>query len=173
MTSRETKFAVEQYVFNLAKTNFDFTDPIEMLKKNSKQQNGNEDLLINQFKKNLQEKIVKLECRYKKRQLMIQKAKGMSVSKIIKTLIELSEIDHTDIKTHILLAKMFAEYAKKASVVQQRTNFRAQALSHCAKATAGIDDYLTLQGISKLSERDKERISFNKTIASIRLPLLK
>ena len=40
-------------------------------------------------------------------------------------------------------------------------------------ATAGIDDYLTLQGIDKLQERDKERISFNKTIASIRLPLLK
>jgi len=125
LTSRETKFAVEKYVFNLAQTNFDFTDPIEMLQKYSKQQHSNEDLLINQFKNNLHEHIVRLECRYKKRQLMIQKAKGMPITKVLKTLIELSEMDHRDIKTHILLAKMFAEYAKKAGSVQQRTNFRA------------------------------------------------
>lgn len=173
LTSRETKFAVEKYVFNLAQGDFDFTDPIVMIEKNKKQKNDNGKHLINQFKNDIHDKIIKLECRYKKRQLMIQKAKGLPISKVIKALIELAEIDHIDIKTHILLAKMFAEYSKKANTIQQRTNFRVQALSHCKHATAGIDDYLTLQGIVKLQERDKERLSFNKTIASIRLPLLK
>jgi hypothetical protein len=173
LTSRETKFAVEKYIFNLAQGDFDFSDPVIIIEEKTKQKNGNGKQLVHQFKKELHDKIIKLECRYKKRQLMIEKAKGLPISKVIKALIELAEIDHIDIKTHILLAKMFAEYSKKANSIQKRTNFRVQALSHCKQATAGIDDYLTLQGIDKLQERDKERISFNKTIASIRLPLLK
>ncbi len=97
----------------------------------------------------------------------------MVMSKVIKELVEISHLDHEDIKTHILLARMFSEYSKKASQINLRRNLRAQALIYCKSANGLIDEYLSLQGIKTLSERDKERISFVKTISAIRLPLLK
>jgi hypothetical protein len=54
-----------------------------------------------------------------------------------------------------------------------RVGMRDEILQICKKAMSQIDDFLNLQGIQALSDRDKRRAEYVKSIAGIRNPLVR
>ena len=92
---------------------------------------------------------------------------------IIRELLEITHIDPLDIKTHILLARLFGEHSLVVKSHKKRTSMREHALRFCSLAFSRIDDYLNLQNILILKERDFQRAGFIKTISAIRIPLIR
>ena len=54
----------------------------------------------------------------------------------------------------------------------ERVHMRDEILDYCKKGIAVIDDYMNLQGIQSLNDRDRMRAEYVKTITGIRRPLV-
>jgi hypothetical protein len=171
--TRESRYSIENYILSIGNERFNFEKPdfeptIEQL------QHGKTNVTIQEaYLKGIIFEINRLECRYRKRKLMVKLKEKVPKNEILKELLEISHIDPLDIKTHILLARMFGEYALVIKNHQKRTSMREQALRYCNLAFSKIDDYLNLQNIQILKERDILRAGFIKTISAIRIPLIR
>ncbi len=173
LASREARNPVENYVLLLAKGDFNYKLPdFEPTKKQLDKEITRVHLRRN-FKDKQQVLLNRLECRYRKRKLMVQLKQGEQKSKIISELMGIADSDPIDLKTHILLARLFSEYASGVKNPHKRRGLRDQALAYCKSAYAIIDDYLNLQGIKKMKVRNMHRAGFMKTISAIRIPLIK
>lgn len=113
-----------------------------------------------------------LEVRYQKRQCANRLRHGERPVKVISRLTYLSRRDPNDINTYIWLANLWSDELKKERDHNKRITIRDDILDYCKKAFATIDDYLNIQGIESLNERDRMRAEYVKTITSIRKPLL-
>jgi hypothetical protein len=173
LATREARYPVENYVLNLAKLSFDLETP-DFEPTDLQLQRGMTNVSLRKiFMNEIRLEINRLECRYRKRRLMVKLKENVPKSAIIKELIEIAHIDPLDIKTHILLSRMFSEYAQTIKNHQKRTSLREQALKYCNLAFSKIDDYLDLQAIENIKERDTQRAGFVKSISAIRIPLLR
>lgn len=173
LASREARYPVENYVMKLAKHPFSFEEPDFQPTDQQLQHGKTKVTLKNDYLVKIRQDINRLECRYRKRKLMVKLKENVPKSTIIKELIEIVHIDPLDIKTHILLARLFGEYAMTIKDHQKRTSLRDQALKHCNLAFSTIDDYLDLQQIEEMKERDIQRAGFVKSISAIRIPLIR
>jgi len=173
LASREARYPAENYVLMLAGKPFPEHVP-EFKPTQLQLQRGITSLsLTREYLQELKTQICRLESRYRKRKLMVKLKENTPKAQVIQELMEISQTDPVDIKTHILLARMFGEYAITIKDHQKRTSMREQALKYCNLAFSRIDDYLDLQQIEKMKERDQIRAGFVKTISAIRIPLLK
>ena len=114
-----------------------------------------------------------LEARYQKRTLQNRLKAGESPSKIIRRLHYLAQEDPEDLHTSIWLANLMAKEMVKERNQNVRVGMRDEILQLCKKAMAQIDDFLNLQGIQTLSDRDKRRAEYMKSIAAVRNPLVR
>jgi hypothetical protein len=173
LASREARYPTEAYVGNLAKGDFDFGlpdfDPTDLQLQHGKTKYS----LKKVYKVKLLKDIYRLEARYRKRKLTALLKKDTPKSKIIGELQEILKLDPIDIKTHIFIARLLAEYSSSLSNHAKRGVLREQALKHCQAAFSKIDDYLDLQAIREMKERDVTRSGFVKTISAIRIPLIR
>jgi len=173
LASRESNYPVERYLLKIAQSDFNFSVP-EFKPTELQLQHGKTRVsLANEYRALIQITIDRLECRYRKRKLMAQLKEKGSESKVIKSLVKISEIDPIDIRTHILIAKLFGKYSLITRNHQNRTIMKEQALKYCEKAFSRIDEYLDIQDIQNTRQRDQQRAGFVKTISSIRIPLIK
>ncbi len=171
--SREARNLPENYVLRMAEGAFDFETPDFEPTERQLQHGKTKYSLEKEYKEELMKDVLRLEARYRKRKLTVLLKKSVSKAKIIKELQEILKIDPEDIKTHLFLAKLLAEYATSFNDHVKRGVFRDQALQHCQAAFSKIDDYLDLQLINKMTERDLIRAGFVKTISAIRIPLIR
>ncbi len=173
LASREARYPTETYVSNLAKGDFDFSLP-DFEPTDLQLQHGKTKYSIKkEFKTSLMKHIYRLEARYRKRKLTVMLKKDAPKSQIIGELQEILKLDPIDIKTHIFLARLLAETSNSMSNHVKRGVLREQALKHCQAAFSKIDDYLDLQAIKEMKERDVTRSGFVKTISAIRIPLIR
>jgi len=173
LASREARDPVENYVLRLATKPFEFEAP-DFIPSDLQLQRGITSVALQKsYMKQLSTEISRLECRYRKRRLMVKLKENVPKSAVIKELLELAQIDPIDIKTNILLARLFSEYALTINNHQKRSSLKEQALKYCNLAFAKIDDYLDLQSIEQISARDLQRAGFVKSISAIRIPLLR
>lgn len=173
LASREARYSVENYVLNLGKGSFNFKAP-EFEPTDLEMQHGKTKVSLREaYLKLISIDINRLECRYRKRKLMVKLKENTPKHEIIKELLEIVHIDPLDIKTHILLARLFDEYSLIIKNHQKRTSIREQALRFCNLGFSKIDDYLNLQNIQVMKERDLQRAGFVKTISAIRIPLIR
>ena len=173
LASRESRFPVEPYVQNLAKGPFNLESP-DFEPTNEQLNHGQTSVSLKaKYINQLKIEIGRLECRYRKRRLMVRLKENVPKIEIIKELLEIAAIDPLDIKTHLLLARMFSEYAMTLKNHQKRTSMREQALKYCNMAFSKIDDYLDLQDIQVMKDRDIQRSGFVKSISAIRIPLIR
>lgn len=173
LATREARYPVEKYVVALASQPFNFEEP-DFEPTDLQLQHGKTHVSIRkEYMKQLRIEINRLECRYRKRRLMVKLKENVPKNLVIKELLEISHIDPPDIKTHILLARLFGEYALTVKDHQKRTSLREQALKYCNLAFSKIDDYLDLQNIQEMKDRDIQRAGFVKSISAIRIPLLR
>lgn len=173
LASREARYPVENYVLTVAKGTFNLAAP-DFEPTDLQLQHGKTNVSLRKgYLNHLRLDINRLECRYRKRRLMVKLKENTPKSVVIKELLEISHIDPIDIKTHILLARMFGEYSVTIRDHQKRTSLREQALRYCNLAFSTIDDYLDLQSIDVMKERDIQRAGFVKSISAIRIPLLR
>jgi len=114
-----------------------------------------------------------LECRHQKRTLQNRLKGGEGPGKIIRRLHYLAQQDPEDLHTTIWLASLLSKEMLKERNQNQRVAMRDEVLQTCKKAMSQIDDFLNLQGIQILSDRDKRRAEYVKTIALIRNPLVR
>jgi hypothetical protein len=171
--SREARYPVENYVLTVAKGPFNLAAPDFEPTDAQLQHELTKVSIRQQYLKELRIDINRLESRYRKRKLMVKLKEKISKNVIIKELLEISQIDPLDIKTHLLLARMFSEVVPTIKDHQKRTGIREQALKFCKIAFSKIDDYMDLQQIQVLRERDIQRASFVKSISAIRIPLIR
>jgi hypothetical protein len=171
--SREARYPPENYVINLAVGDFDFSLPDFEPTDRQLQHGRTKYSLKKEYEQTLIKDIDRLEARYRKRKLTALLKEEAAKSKIIVELQEILKLDPADIKTHIFIARLLAEYSNSFSSHSKKSMFREQALKHCEAAFSKIDDYLDLQLIKEMKERDIARSGFVKTISAIRIPLLR
>ncbi len=173
LSSREARYPPENYVLNLAKGDFDFSLP-DFEPTDRQLQHGKTKYSIKkEYGQLLLKDIRRLEARYRKRKLTALLKTENAKAKIINELQEILKLDSGDIKTHIFIAKLMSDYSNSFTSHVKKGVFKEQALKHCQAAFTKIDDYLDLQDIKVVKERDIARSSFVKTISAIRIPLLK
>ena len=117
-------------------------------------------------------RVVMLEVRYQKRLCANRLRQGEMPAKIIGHLTAFSRRDPTDINTYIWLANLLGEGLKKQRDHNTRIGIRDEILDYCKRAFSTIDDYMNLQGMENLNDRDRMRAEYVKTITAIRKPLL-
>jgi hypothetical protein len=117
--------------------------------------------------------LVMLETRYQKRTLQNRLKNGESTGKVIRRLHHLATQDPEDLHTTIWLASLMAKELTKERNQNARSTLRDDILQTCKKAMGQIDDFLNLQGIQNLSDRDKRRAEYVKSITAIRNPLVR
>ncbi|MCZ6557897.1 MAG: hypothetical protein O7A69_08995 [SAR324 cluster bacterium] len=113
-----------------------------------------------------------LEVRYQKRQLANRLRRGDSPARIIGRLVHLLHRDPDDINSYIWMANLLTNKLKTERDQNKRMQIRDEILDYCKRGFAIIDDYLNLQKIESLNERDRMRAEYVKTITSIRKPLM-
>jgi hypothetical protein len=114
-----------------------------------------------------------LETRYQKRLLQNRLKAGESSGKVIRRLHYFAQQDPEDLHTTLWLASLMSKELVKERNPTARSAQREEILQLCKKAMGQIDDFLNLQGIQVLSERDKRRAEYVKSIGSIRNPLVR
>ncbi len=173
LASREARNPPENYILNLAVGDFDLNVPDFEPSDLQLQHGKTKYSLKKEYALELQKDINRLEARYRKRKLTVMLKSEVPKTKIIEELQEILKLDPFDIKTYIFLAKLFADYSSSSNSHTKRGIFREQALKYCEAAFSKIDDYLDLQVIKQMKERDIARAGFVKTISAIRIPLIK
>lgn len=171
--SREARYPPEAYVLSIANGDFDFTEPSFEPTDRELQHGKTKYSIKKEFINKLNKHINRLEARYRKRKLTVMLKSDTPRTTIIKELEEILRIDPSDIRTHIFLAKLLAEYSNNTNNHVKKGAFREQALKHCQAAFSKIDDYLDLQNMDKMKDRDVARAGFVKTISAIRIPLIR
>lgn len=116
--------------------------------------------------------IIMLEVRYQKRKLANRLRQGENPKKIISRLVHLIHHDPGDVNSYIWMASLLSDRLKAERNQNERVHIRDEILDYCKKGIAVIDDYMNLQAIESLNERDRTRSEYVKTITSIRRPLL-
>lgn len=173
LASREARYPAETYVLHLAAGEFDF-EPLNVVVTEADKEMGRDLERVQAiFREELQLVTNRLEARFQKRKLMAALQTGLPKIKALKMLLDLAETDPTDVKTHILLARMLSEASKTMASTAQRVSMREKALSQCELAFNNIDDYMNMQGIENINVRDRMRVGFVKTISNIRIPLIR
>ena len=173
LATREARYSVENYVLSIGKGSFNFTTP-DFDPTETQLHHGKTKVVLREaYLKLIKIDINRLECRYRKRKLMVKLKDKTPKIEIIRELLEITHIDPLDIKTHILLARLFGEHSLVVKSHKKRTSMREHALRFCSLAFSRIDDYLNLQNILILKERDFQRAGFIKTISAIRIPLIR
>ena len=117
--------------------------------------------------------IVMLEVRYQKRQLANRLRQGESRKKVIARLVHLIHRDPEDVNSYGWMANLLSQQLSTERNQNERVKMRDEILDYCKKGIAVIDDYMNLQGIDSLNDRDRMRAEYVKTITAIRRPLLK
>lgn len=116
--------------------------------------------------------IVMLEVRYQKRQLANRLRQGESRKKVIARLVHLIHRDPEDVNSYVWMANLLSQQLSTERNQNERVHMRDEILDYCKKGIAVIDDYMNLQGIESLNDRDRMRSEYGKTITAIRRPLL-
>ncbi len=170
LASLETRNPIQNFVELIAVGSFD-------LERRSVSLSGDEDSQsAEQFEKreleHAEHQIVMLECRYQKRQLANRLRQGESAKKIVARLVHLAHRDPEDVNTYIWMASLLSDQLKSERNQNERIHVRDEVLDNCKKAFSAIDDYMNLQGIQSLNDRDRMRAEYVKTITTIRRPLL-
>jgi len=173
LCSLETLNPVEPFVRRHADGSFVF-DREEMLLNDEDERRG---LTLvrkkNELQDTVQRAVVMLECRYQKRLLANRVKAGESTNKIVRKLQALAIQDPEDLHTHIWIANLLTKELSRENNQNTRVTLRDDILNHCKKAFSLIDDFLNLQGIQNLNERDRRRSEYVKTITQIRKPLVR
>ena len=172
LASLETRNPLQPYVEQLALYSFEFErDEIIPTELEVKRELTKEELEKERLE-SVEKDIKRLESRYTKRLLANKMRKGGNPRRAIRVLKSLSHSDPDDINTYIWLANLQSDELKKCKDQNQRISLRNDILDSCQQAFAKIDDFLNLQGIENLNERDRKRAEYVKTITTIRKPLV-
>ncbi|HKI98750.1 MAG TPA: hypothetical protein VKB51_09780 [bacterium] len=172
LASLETRNHVEPYVQRLADYVFVFDREDIVLTAEEERR----DMTIQMKKAEVlgaaEKSVARLEARYQKRQLQNRLRQEERPGRVINQLLRISRQDPEDIHTFIWLANLLTTELPRTRDQNKRLEVRDDILSYCTRAFGMIDDFLNLQGIQNLSERDKRRAEYVKTITQIRKPLL-
>jgi hypothetical protein len=172
LSSLETRHEVEPYIKRLAEFTFYFDREDIILTEEEERR----DMTVAMKKAELlaaaEKQVARLESRFQKRQLQNRLKQEERPGRIINQLIRISRLDPEDIHTFIWLASLLTSEYPRQRDQNKRLEIRDDILLYCQRAFSQIDDFLNLQGIQNLSERDKRRSEYVKTITGIRKPLL-
>jgi len=172
LCSLETRFPVEPFVRRLADWVFVF-DREEMTINEDEERRGlTMDRKRIEMQNSVQRAVIMLETRYQKRLLQNRLKAGEAPGKIARRVQALLGQDPEDLHTYIWIANLLSKDLPKERNQNTRVGLRDDILGYCKKAFALIDDFLNLQGIQNLAERDKRRSEYVKTITAIRKPLV-
>ena len=116
--------------------------------------------------------VAMLEVRYQKRQLANRLRQGDSRKKVIARLVHLIHRDPEDVNSYVWMANLLSQQLSAERNHNERVRMRDEILDYCKKGIAVIDDYMNLQAIESLNDRDRMRAEYGKTITTIRRPLL-
>ncbi len=172
LASLETRNPVQNFVELIAVGGFNLERRATSLTPGDEEDSNAVEKYEKREREETDQTITMLEVRYQKRQLANRLRQGENPAKVISRLAQLVRKDPDDINTHIWMANLVSGNLKTERDQNKRISLRDEVLDHCKKAFAIIDDYLNLQKIESLNERDRMRAEYVKTITSIRKPLL-
>ena len=172
LASLETRNQVEPYVKRLADYVFVFDRQDIILTAEEERRDMTVAAKKTEMLTAAERQVARLEARYQKRQLQNRLRQEERPTRILNQLLRISKLDPEDIHTFIWLASLLAQELPKQRDQNKRLEVRDDILNYCQRAFGMIDDFLNLQGIQNLSERDKRRSEYVKTITQIRKPLL-
>lgn len=172
LSSLETRNETEPYVSRSANFSFVFDREDIILTEEEERRGMTVDRKRAEILAEAELNVSRLEARFQKRQLQNRLRTEERPIHIINQLIRISKQDPGDLHTFIWLANMMAQEMPKIRDQNRRLEMRDEILSSCQKAFALIDDFLNLQGIQALNERDKRRSEYLKSITALRKPLL-
>ena len=172
LSSLETRNEIEPYVNRLAGFTFVFDREDIILTEEEERRLMTVEKKRGEILANAVTRVDRLEARYQKRQLQNRLKTEERPIHIINQLIRISKQDPEDIHTYLWLASLMSQEMPKIRDPNRRLEMRDEILSTCQKAFALIDDFLNLQGIDALSDRDKRRSEYLKAITAIRKPLV-
>ncbi len=170
--SLETRNPVEPYVRRIADIPFNFDREDIILTEEEERRDMTVEAKRADVLALAEERVNRLEARYQKRQLQNRLRQEERPARILNQLLRISRQDPSDIHTLIWLAQLLAAEYPKQRDQNRRLEMRDDILTYCQRAFGLIDDFLNMQGIENLSERDKRRSEYVKTITQIRKPLL-
>lgn len=173
LASREARNPVENMVLIIAEGKFSYSDEEFSLTVNDERKGKTLDTLKKEYIEELITTKNRLESRYIKRQLATRIKKGEARDKIIKELKKIITKDPDDIKTYLLLSNLLYEQYLRLRDHGERSSVRQEIIDCLDTAFSKIDVYLDIQGVEKILQRDKQRVSFVKSIAALRKPLIK
>lgn len=170
LASRKSRNPVERYIRRLAEKEFLYQIP------DFNQQSDNEDedgpTSIEQYKDELIKNYQRLEARYRKWKLMQNLHEGFSKKKLIEELTNIQSMDEDDIRTYILLARIYGDMYLETGVHTEKTlSLRKRALDYCSLIMEKLDAFLDLQHYDDKNECEVSRLGFVKTVFDIRSPL--
>lgn len=172
LASLETRNHVEPYVKRLADYVFVFDREDVVLTAEEERRDMSLDAKKAELLSAANSTVSRLEARYQKRQLQNRLRQEDRPGRVINQLLRISHQDPEDIHTFIWLANLLSSELPRQRDQNKRLEVRDNILNYCQRAFGMIDDFLNLQGIQNLSERDKRRAEYVKTITQIRKPLL-
>ena len=114
----------------------------------------------------------RLETRYLKRQLQNRLRQGEKPESIVQQVVRLLKRDPEDLHTYMWLASLKFKQYEDTKNQNERVSLRDEVLRICKQGFALIDDFLTLQGITDQTERDRRRAEYLRSITNIRKPLM-
>lgn len=172
LASLETRNSAEPYVWRHAEDMFVFDREDIVLTAEEERRDMTVAMKKAELLDDAQRHVNRLEARYQKRQLQNRLHQEDRPMRIFNQLLRISRLDGEDIHTYIWLASLLSKEFPKQRDQNRRLEIRDDILNYCQRAFGMIDDFLNLQGIQNLSERDKRRSEYVKTITAIRKPLL-
>jgi hypothetical protein len=172
LSSLETRNPLEPLVETLSMGIFDFARHDVAVEPKEAQAGMTVEKKAAQMMEDARQSVLMLETRYQKRQLHNRLRQGEKSAKVIKRLQQFLRQDPEDLHTYIWLANLLAEQYATERNQNTRVALRDDILNYCKRAFAKIDDFLNLQGIQQLADRDRRRAEYVKTITGIRKPLV-
>lgn len=172
LCSLETRNEMEAYLKHSANFVFVFDREDVILTEEEERRDMTVDMKRAEILSEVEKKVNRLEARYQKRQLQNRLRQEDRPIHVINQLIRISKLDPEDIHTFIWLASLMSQELPKIRDQNKRLQMRDEILANCQKAFALIDDFLNLQGIQNLNERDRRRSEYLKSITQIRKPLI-
>jgi hypothetical protein len=172
LCSLETRHPVEPFVRRLADWVFVFDREELTINEDEERRGLTLDRKRIEMHNSVQRAVMMLETRYQKRLLQNRLKAGEAPGKIARRVQSLLAQDPEDLHTYIWIASLLSQDLPKERNQNTRVGLRDDILGYCKKAFALIDDFLNLQGIQSLAERDKRRSEYVKTITAIRKPLV-
>ncbi|MDH4248444.1 MAG: hypothetical protein OEW39_11580 [Deltaproteobacteria bacterium] len=172
LCSLEARNPVENFVRRQADFVFTFDREDVVITEEEQRRGLTKEQKVKELLEQKERQVGRLESRYQKRQLQIRLKAGERPLLIIRSLVRLSKMDPEDIHTMIWIATLMSQELGKIRDPNKRLEMRDDILSYCQRAFMGIDDFLNRQGIQNLSDRDKRRSEYLRTITQIRKPLV-